>query len=241
MVEVIGDLVDDLVLARVLGRDDDLGILFAQLFEHFIHALVKEVVGIGTFFGIVPAVDDRLIVLAQDIAGSCRAAGAHPGFCHPVEETGVAACVAGGADLDDTGKQCIHVAVAAEGADILEMSAGLTLDPERLTAPGEIGHPAGFDSHVKSLFVHIGDHEDLIRGVLLDNDRQQAVRTFFEISPGKSCLFVLLHLDPAGCEAGSCSLDGILAAVHKTVDAIAGDRRHIGRSQFCRQMLLCGI
>ena len=135
MVEVIGDLVDDLVLARILGGDDDLGILFAQLFEHFIHAFVKEVVGIGTFFGIVPAVDDGLIVLTQNIAGRCGAAGIHPGFCHLVEEAGVAACVAGGADLDDTSQQCIHVAVAVERADILEMSAGLTLDPERFAAP----------------------------------------------------------------------------------------------------------
>ena len=61
MIEIVGDLVDDLVGIGILGRDDDLGILLSQLLEHLVQALVEEVVGIGAFLWILSSFQDGLV------------------------------------------------------------------------------------------------------------------------------------------------------------------------------------
>ena len=224
MVEIIGDLIDDLVFAGVLRRDDDLGVLLPQLLEHLVDAFVKEIVGIGALLRILFAVQDGPVVLAQDIRGGGAAARAHFRGKDLVEEAGMAPCVAGGAGLDDAGQQGIHVAVPEKGAYILEVAAGLPLDPEGFPASGIIGHFSRLNGQVVGLFVHVSDHEDLIGCLLLDHDRQKAVRAFFEILPGKSGFLLFPDKDPGSHEVFAQFFDRRPALFHEPVHAVAGDR-----------------
>ena len=125
-----------------------------------------------------------------------------------VEEAGMAAGMAGRAHLIDSGQQGIHIAVAGQGPDILIMPAGIALDPELLPAPGPVGHLSGQNGMLIGLFIHIRDHQHLVSGRVLDNDRQQAVTVLYKGGPGINSLphadrdMLLLHLlfdaqDPA--------------------------------------------
>ena len=241
MIEVVGDLIDDLVLAGVLGRDDDLCVLLSQLLEHLVHALVEEVIGIGALFRVLSSVDDGPVVLAQDIRRGGRAAGAHLRGLDLVEEAGMAAGVAGGADLDDAGQQGVHVAVAVEGPHILEVAAGLPLDPQGPAAAGIIGHLTGLDGQVVSLLVHVGDHEDLVGRVLLDDDGQQAIGTLLKIGPGEGGLFVLLHGNAVGLQLCAEPVQTVLALKSQAVDPVSGDGRDLLIGQPGRQSFAGGL
>ena len=116
MIEVIGDLIDDLVFTGIFCRYDDLCVFLSELFEHLVQAFVKEIVGIGAFPGVLFALDYGRIVFAEDI-GCLTAAGSHfcgSGLLNLIEKAGVTAGVAGGADLDDSGQEGVHVAVSVE-------------------------------------------------------------------------------------------------------------------------------
>ena len=69
MIQVIGDLIDGLHRIRVLGRDHDLGIFLTELFKYLIKSLAEQVIGIGTFLGVLAPVHDRLVDVLQHLLG----------------------------------------------------------------------------------------------------------------------------------------------------------------------------
>ena len=98
------------------------------------------------------------------------------------------------------------------------MAAGLTLDPERFAAPGIIGHPACLYGQAVGFFIHVGDHEDLVCSLLLDDYRKEAVGALFEILPGKSRLRFLFHADPGIFAEDTGAADSVFSLRHQDVD-----------------------
>ena len=86
-------------------------------------------------------------------------------------------------NLIHLGKEGIFITVGIKLLHILEMTACLTLDPEFIPAPAEIGHPAGGKGLFIGFFVHISYHQYLHRLFVLDHYRNMAIRIFLKLAP----------------------------------------------------------
>ncbi len=89
-------------------------------------------------------------------------------------EAGEVAGVAGGAGLLDEGEQGVAVAVVAQLVDLLEVARGGALVPVLVARAAEEPGGAGLERPAERLGVHVGEHEDLAGGPLLDDARHEA-------------------------------------------------------------------
>ena len=97
------------------------------------------------------------------------------------------------------------------------MSGCLAFYPLALSAAAVIGHTSCLDCTIKSFFIHIRHHKDLICLMILYNDRDESVRIQFELREVQytlerchlnSCIstdflkFVEIHVQAADEESG---------------------------------------
>lgn len=94
------------------------------------------------------------------------------------KKAAVASGMTGISNLIHLGKEGIFITVGIKLLHILEMTACLTLDPEFIPAPAEIGHPAGGKGLFVGFFVHISYHQYLQRLFVLDHYRNMTIRIF---------------------------------------------------------------
>ena len=111
VVKEITDLILEFVRVRVLGGDDDLRGLLSYLFEDLVDPLVKQIVGIRSFFGMVFAIQDGLIYFIEDLE---RVPGFHIFLYQVGEEAGPITGVTGCPDLGYLSQDGIFVAVDGE-------------------------------------------------------------------------------------------------------------------------------
>ena len=85
--------------------------------------------------------------------------------------TGVAGC---SADLLHPEQHGVIIAVDPNFTDPLDVSGGLSLDPELVAAAAEVGSLSGGKGRLPGLPVHEGEHEHLAGLMILDDGRNQS-------------------------------------------------------------------
>ena len=69
----------------------------------------------------------------------------------------------------------IAVAVQTQVADMLHMAGFLAFAPQALAGTRPVHGTAGADGLLQGLLIHPGDHQDLARGLVLRNRRDQTL------------------------------------------------------------------
>ena len=174
MVGQITDLVNGFFLVLFFACNDDLGALFAHLFQDLLLALFKQVGGVAALFGGILAAFDQFIQALPAELFQLR------GDVYFVEETALGPGVAGRAGLDHFHHQCVLVAVGSDGHHPLHVAAGLALAPDLLTAAAP-EHGATFgNGEGQRLSVHVREGKHLFGVVILHDGRDQALFVKFQ-------------------------------------------------------------
>ena len=97
------------------------------------------------------------------------------------EEAALRPGVAGGAVLHHLHHQGVLVTVRGDGHHMLDVAGGLPFAPELLAAAGEEAGPALVNGDGQALCVHVGQGQDLLGVVVLDDGGDQAVCVKFQI------------------------------------------------------------
>ena len=98
------------------------------------------------------------------------------------EETALIAGMAGRSDLNDLCQNRIFITVDIQRFYILAVTGSLTLFPEFPAAPAPVGHPSAADRFIKSLFIHVSDHQHFSGLVFLSDHRNQSAAVQFEFT-----------------------------------------------------------
>ena len=98
------------------------------------------------------------------------------------KETGTLSYVTSRARLFDLCQEAVPVAINAHADQTLAVATRFTLDPERLTRAGPIGHVSGPERSFERLAVHPCQHQDVAIRVVLRNDRNQPVTVVTYVS-----------------------------------------------------------
>ena len=178
MVGKIADLVNGLFLILFFARNDDLGALFAHLFQDLLLALLEQVGGIAALLGAILAALDELV---QSLPAELLQLRRDVYF---VEEAALGTGVAGGAGFDHFHHQSIGVAVGGDGHHPLHVAAGLALTPDLLTAAAPEHSAALGNGERQRLGVHVCEGEHLFGVVVLHDGRDQALFIKFQIHNG---------------------------------------------------------
>ena len=180
MVKQIGHFIFDFLRVRIFGRNHKLGSLFSHLLQDFVDALFKQVIRIGPFLRMCLPVRNDLIDIFKDLQ---RIRILVFRLRNLMEEAGPTSGVAGRACLGHLCQNRVQITVHNQLLHILEMAAGEAFDPELLTAPAEIRHLSCLNGPVEGFLIHVGYHQNLVRPVVLNHHRNQAIRAQLELRP----------------------------------------------------------
>ena len=124
----VADLVDGLCLIVCLARDNDLGAFLANLLKNFINSLFKEVGGVRALLLLGLSALDKLHKRIKGETALSHLGILPNGIFKAREAAGVTSRAVG---LNDDLER-ILVAICGDGHDMLEVSAGLALEPKLL-------------------------------------------------------------------------------------------------------------
>ena len=121
-------------------------------------------------------------VLATDEGDSASLEGLvlHQATVEVAVEAGAFAGVAGRARRLDADEERVVVAVDDDAADVEEVAGSGAFVPELAAAAAVEPDLSRFQGPLQSFFVHVGEHKDFVRVVVLDDDWNKPP-TFFEI------------------------------------------------------------
>ena len=128
MIEKIAYLKGHFIVNGVFCGYDGLSGFLADLFKYLVNALIEQVIGIGTFFGMLVSVGDG----SKNIVQHACAAYREPAVIKGVFKAGEGTVVAGRTALLYMDKEGISFTVCGDAVHPLHMAAGLSLKPKRL-------------------------------------------------------------------------------------------------------------